>query len=417
MKYGLIGEKLSHSFSAEIHKQLFDYDYELKELQPSEVEDFLRERDFAAINVTIPYKETVVPYLDVVDGVARQIGSVNTVVNRDGKLYGYNTDFDGLCALVRRVGVDPQGKKVLILGSGGTSKTAVAVAHSLGCGEVLRVSRTARDGCISYEQAKVEHNDTRIIINTTPCGMYPRTDECPISLTDFPQVEGVVDVVYNPLRTVLICDALKNGIAAVGGLYMLVAQAAFAAEKFVGLPVSAERIEAIYRRMKEDKENIVLIGMPASGKTTVGRLLADLLDRPFLDTDAYVEKEKGCSIPTLFAEIGESGFRDCEVEAIREIAATQGAVIATGGGAMLRPENVMRLKRNGRLYFLDRSLSLLSATADRPLSSNREDLMRRYEERYPIYSAVCDAHMDANGTAESVSNLIREDFLYEHFGD
>ena len=348
---------------------------------------------------------------------AEAIGAVNTIVNRDGKLIGYNTDYMGMDALFRHCGIDPEGKKVLILGSGGTSKTAAAVVRSLDCGEVLRVSRTARDGCISYEQAKYEHSDARLIINTTPCGMYPHAEDSPICLTDFPSVEGVVDVVYNPLRTALVCEARKRGIAAAGGLYMLVAQAAFAAEKFVGLPVSAERIEAIYRNLKADKENIVLVGMPASGKSTVGKLLADRLGRPLLDSDAYVEGAQGCSVPTLFARMGESGFRDCEAEAIRAIAATQGAVIATGGGAVLRPENVMRLQRNGRLYFLDRSPSLLVATADRPLSSNREDLMRRYEERYPIYSAVCDARIEADGTAEAVANLVGEDFLYEHFGD
>ena len=417
MRYGLIGEKLSHSFSAQIHKQLFDYEYELKELSPEQVADFMTARHFCAVNVTIPYKETVIPYLDGVDDVARQIGAVNTVVNRDGKLYGYNTDFFGLRGLIMRSGIIIEGKKVLILGSGGTSKTAMAVARQLGCASVYRVSRTAKGGCIDYRQAKEKHADAQVLINTTPCGMYPNAGESPVCLEDYPSLSGVVDVVYNPLRTKLVCDALRRGIPAVGGLYMLVAQAAYAAERFVGQSVSQERVEAIYRRLMTDKENIVLIGMPSCGKTTVGQRLADLLQRPIVDTDARIVDKYGCSIPTLFEQRGERGFRDCESAVIRDVASMQGGIIATGGGAVLRPENINRLRENGRIYFLDRSLSLLTATEDRPLSATAVDLRRRYEERCPIYSAVCDVRIEANGTPETVANLIREDFLNEHFGD
>ena len=245
MKYGLIGEKLSHSFSAQIHKQLFDYEYELKELTAAEIPSFMAGRDFVAVNVTIPYKETVLPYLDVVEETARRIGAVNTVVNRDGVLYGYNTDFDGLCGLLRYAGMDLHNKNVLILGSGGTSKTAQAVAERLGCRAVRRVSRTARDGCITYEEAKMTCADAQVLINTTPCGMYPKMGVSPVNLDDYPCLEGVVDVVYNPLRTKLVCDAARRGIPAIGGLYMLVAQAACAAEKFVGKVVPKEHVETI----------------------------------------------------------------------------------------------------------------------------------------------------------------------------
>lgn len=417
MKYGLIGEKLSHSFSAQIHKQLFDYEYELKELSSEELGVFMLQRDFCAVNVTIPYKEAVIPYIDVVDETAREIGAVNTVVNRGGKLYGYNTDFDGLQQLIVRNGIDLRNKKVLILGSGGTSKTAMAVAKRLGCASVKRVSRTARDGCITYEQAKAACADAEILINTTPCGMYPNGGVSPVNIDDYMHLEGVVDVVYNPLRTKLVCDALNRNVIATGGLFMLIAQAAFAAEKFVGQTVASERLETIYQGMISAKANIVLVGMPGCGKTTVGKRLAQQLGRPFLDTDVLITDKMGCSIPDLFRTIGESGFREVEAAVVHGIAAQQGAIIATGGGVVLRPENVESLKENGRLYFLDRSLTLLTATADRPLSSTSADLQKRYEERYPIYSAVCDVQLKADGIPDEVIDLIREDFLNEHFGD
>lgn len=417
MKYGLIGEKLGHSFSAQIHKDLFDYTYDLKELSADEFRAFMCKREFSAVNVTIPYKEAVIPLLDVVDDTARQIGAVNTVVNRDGKLYGYNTDFDGLYALIVRSGITLKNKRVLILGSGGTSKTAIAVAKHMECAWVRRVSRSGRDGCISYEQSRADCADAQVIINTTPCGMYPRTGVSPISLDDYPQLEGVIDVVYNPLRTKLVCDAIARGIPAVGGLYMLVMQAARAAEHFVGMTVSESKIVDIYRRMMGNKENIVLIGMPACGKSTVGKYLATVLNRPFIDTDARIEEKMGCTIPALFSRVGESGFRDYETDVIGETALLQGAVIATGGGAILRHENVQRLQENGRLYFLDRSLERLAVTSDRPLSSTSEDLYKRFEERYPLYSAACDVIIPGDGTVCDVANRIREDYLHEHFGD
>ena len=417
MKYGLIGEKLSHSFSTHIHHQLFGYEYELKEITLSELPAFLQNRGFCAINVTIPYKETVIPYLDVVDEMAQTIGAVNTVVNRDGKLYGYNTDFDGLLCLLEHNRITVRDKKVLILGSGGTSKTAMAVVRALGCREAYRVSRTERDECITYEQSVREHGDAQVLINTTPCGMYPNGGVSAVDLADYPHLDGVVDVVYNPLRTKLVCDALERGIPAVGGLYMLVAQAARAAEVFVGQSVSRDRVDAIYQNLIAEKENIVLIGMPTSGKTTVGGHVATMLQRDLIDTDARVVQEMGCSVPDLFEQMGENGFRDCEEKAVADVATQQGVVIATGGGVILRPINVQRLRENGRLYFLDRSPDLLMATADRPLFSNHEDLLRRFEERYPLYTAVCDVRIEADGSTEMVAKAIREDFLNEYFGD
>ena len=417
MKYGLIGERLSHSFSKEIHKRLYDYEYELKEIAPHEIADFMSRRDFMAINVTIPYKETVIPYLDCVDETARRIGAVNTIVNQNGALHGYNTDLLGLCALIRHCGADLTGKKVLILGSGGTSKTALAASQSLGSGQVVRVSRMAREDCITYEQAKEQHGDAAFIINTTPCGMYPHIGVSAVDLADYPLLEGAFDVVYNPLRPKLVCDAMARGIPAQGGLYMLVAQAVYAAGLFTGEPVDLNRIDTIYEELLHEKQNIVLVGMPGCGKTTVGTRLAQALSFDFADTDAHIVAEEKRTIPEIFASVGESGFRDLETAAIRSLATRQRTVIATGGGAVLRPENVHLLRENGRIYFLDRSLEKLVTADDRPLSSNRADLERRYQERYDIYTGCCDRHVDADSTVDEIVRWIREDLDHENSGD
>ncbi len=417
MKYGLIAQKLSHSFSREIHGKLFDYEYQLRELAPEDVARFMEQREFAAINVTLPYKETVIPYLDEISDTARSIGAVNTIVNRSGKLYGDNTDFSGMVALINRAGIILKDKKVLVLGSGGTSKTAKAVANHLGCREVYRVSRTGREGCITYEAARKDHNDAQILINTTPCGMYPNIDASPVEITDYPALEGVVDAVYNPLRSKLVCDALEKGIAAVGGLYMLVAQAAYAAEKFVNQEVAQEKIQEIYRQMMAQKENIVLIGMPGCGKSTVGKALAQALGAEFIDTDEGIVRQDGRTIPQIFAQEGEQRFRDLETAAIRQVAAQQHAVISTGGGAILRKENMRLLRQNGRIYFIDRPLEDLESTPDRPLSCNRQELERRYRERYDIYLASCDKHIPSDSVAAHVVQRIKEDFEDENFGD
>ncbi len=416
MIYGCIGEKLGHSFSADIHRQLFDYSYELKEIPRDELDAFMERKEFRAINVTIPYKEAVIPHLDEVSDTARLIGAVNTIVNRDGYLIGYNTDFLGMCALLRHAGISLADKTVLILGSGGTSKTAEAVARHLGCRRVHRVSRSGQDGCITYEQA-LQLTDTQIIINTTPCGMYPNLGTSAVNVDDFPALEGVVDAVYNPLRSKLVCDAQAKGIPATGGLYMLVAQAAYAAEKFIGQSVSDAKIQSVYRRMVAEKQNIVLVGMPGCGKSAVGKRLAAVLSMDFIDTDTRIMEKAGKSIPDIFAQDGEKAFRDLESAVIADLAACQHTVIATGGGAVLRPENVQNLKQNGRLYFIDRSLDSLIATDDRPLSSNKADLQRRYEERYPVYCGCCDLHVHSDNILEHTVKTIKEDHINESFGN
>ncbi len=411
MKFGCIGEHLGHSFSAEIHNALASNPYQICEVAREALDAFMTERDFCGINVTIPYKEDVIPHLFFMSEQAARIGAVNTIVNRDGRLYGYNTDFSGMTALIKHTGVDLNNKTVAVLGTGGTSRTAVAVAEAQGARRVFRVSRTAREGAITYEALAAHHTDVEVIINTTPVGMYPRPDATPTELSLFPQLEGVIDAIYNPLRPQLILDAQKRGIPASGGLFMLVAQAVHASEIFLDRTYEPGTTERVYRTILSQKENIVLCGMPASGKSTVGRELARLLDRPFFDLDSEIESAAGISIPEIFARDGESGFRDLEARVLRErLASHSGIVIATGGGAILRDENVDQLRRNGRLYFLDRPLELLLPTADRPLASSADMIRRRYEERYDRYCSVADARIPGKGCVSEVAELIRKDF-------
>lgn len=389
-KYGCIGKKLTHSFSKEIHARLADYPYELMELAEEEIAPFFAKKDFAAINVTIPYKQTVIPYLDSISPVAERIGAVNTIVNRAGTLYGYNTDYFGMKALIARVGIDLAGKKVLVLGTGGTSRTARVVAADLGAAEILTVSRRKTEDYITYEEAVTVHTDAQVIINTTPAGMYPNCDEKPIDIRFFPNLEGVIDAVYNPLRTNLVLDAQQRGIKAEGGLYMLVMQAVVAVERFLDVSIAKETADRVFASIYASKENIVLTGMPGSGKSTVGRLL-DADGFTFVDTDAEVEKKCGCSIRELIADKGEACFRDLETAVIREVCAVSGRIIATGGGSILREENVRCLRQNGKLFFLNADPSRLQATESRPLSDTEEKLKRLYAERMPIYQKTADA--------------------------
>ena len=410
MQYGLIGEKLGHSFSAEIHQKLKSHPYALVELAREEINAFFAAKDFSAINVTIPYKSTVIPYLSQVSEQARALGAVNTVVNRGGELWGYNTDFYGLQSLIAHAGITLKHKKVAILGTGGTSKTARAVAGGLGAREVLLVSRSAKDGTVSYGELYEKHTDVEVIINTTPAGMYPRCYDEPIDISCFPALIAVVDAVYNPLRTPLVRAALARDIVAEGGLYMLVAQAVRASEIFLDKTYPEETVDKIYGKLLKERENIVLVGMPASGKSTVGRILAEMSGRELVDTDELVESRTGVRVSELFAMRGEGYFRDLETEAVREAGAVGGRIIATGGGAVLRAENIDALRANGRIYFIDRPLSELIPTSSRPLSSDRESIERRYNERYDIYCEVCDCHVKVKGDARSVAEEIMENF-------
>ena len=409
MEYGCIGEKLSHSFSKEIHARLADYQYELKELERAEVPAFMSKADFKAINVTIPYKETVIPFLDEIDDAAKAIGAVNTVVKRDGRLYGYNTDFAGMSALLRKAGIALENKKVLILGSGGTSKTALAVAKAQRALEVLKVSRGSADDCITYEQALCEHNDAEVIINTTPVGMFPDINGAAIDLRDFKNLCGVADAVYNPLNSMLVQKAIERGIPAAGGLYMLVMQAAYAVQHFIGEEISFEKCENCYEDILKSKKNIVLIGMPSSGKSTLGEKIAKELQMDFVDSDTEIVKQAGCSIPEIFASKGEKYFRELETKVIERLSAKQHTVIATGGGAILKEENVRLLRANSTLIFIDRPLEQLITTDDRPLSNDRQKLERLYAERYDKYVTAADFSVDCSKDIQTnVAKIIEE---------
>ena len=410
MEYGCIGEKLGHSFSKEIHNALADYEYSLKELKREELPEFFKNKDFKAINVTIPYKQDVIPFLDWISDEAKSINAVNTIVNKDGKLYGYNTDFYGLKALIERENVSLKGKKVVILGSGGTSNTAFAVANSLEAISVFKVSRNKKDGYITYEELYEKYNDCEIIINTTPCGMYPKTGVSAVDLDKLPKVEAVFDAVYNPLKSKLILDSKAKNITATGGLYMLVSQAAYAVEKFIETPVDSNRVEEIFKNLYKQKMNIALIGMPASGKTSVGNVLSESLNKTFVDSDVEIVKTENKSIPEIFGDSGEAYFRAVEKNVIKDISMLNSQVISTGGGAILNPENIESLKGNSRIYFLDRPLNMLITTSDRPLSSNRADLEKRYNERYELYKASADVVVDGGKTIREVAKMIEEDF-------
>ncbi len=404
-QYGCIGKKLTHSFSKEIHARLADYEYHLIELTEEEIPPFFAAKNFAAINVTIPYKQTVIPYLDEVSDIATRIGAVNTIVNRGGKLYGYNTDYYGMKALIDRVGLDLRGKKVLVLGTGGTSKTARVVATDLGASPVLTVSRRKTEEFITYEEAAALHADAEIIINTTPAGMYPDCESVPMDIGGFSRLEGVIDAVYNPLRTNLVLDAMERGIKAEGGLYMLVMQAVVAVERFLDTRIPKETADRVFASVLSSKENIVLTGMPGSGKSTVGRLL-DLEGFELFDTDTEIEKRCGCTVKELIAEQGETAFRDLETQVVRDVSSVSGRIISTGGGAILRKENLRCLQRNGRLYFIDADLSRLRATGDRPLSNTQDKLTKLYHDRIGIYRATADVTVPDLPTAKAEADYI-----------
>ncbi len=404
-QYGCIGKKLIHSFSKEIHAKLADYDYQLIELSEEQIKPFFEARDFAAINVTIPYKETVIPYLNFVSDVAKRIGAVNTIVNKEGKLFGYNTDYYGMKALIERNEIDLKGKKVLVLGTGGTSKTAQVVAKDLGAHDIFVVSRNKKDNCITYEEAISDYSDANVIINTTPAGMYPDCDSMPIDISAFTSLEGVVDAVYNPLSTNFVLSAKKKGIKAEGGLYMLVMQAIVAVEKFLDTKIPKETADSVFRSVLTSKENIVLTGMPGSGKSTVGKLI-NIEGFEFVDTDTEIEKQCGCTIGELISAKGEKYFRDLESEIICDVSSKSARIISTGGGAILREENVNRLKRNGKLFFIDADIKRLCETKDRPLFDTLEKCKKLYTERHGIYQSTADVIVPDMMTPEAEAEFI-----------
>lgn len=414
MEYGLIGEHLGHSFSKDIHGMLSADPYELVELEKDALEPFLRKADFKGINVTIPYKQAVMPYLDQVSAPARSIGAVNTIVNRDGRLCGYNTDYGGLRQMTLDSGIEFKGRSVLVLGAGGAAKTAAAVAADLGAAGVTLSSRHPALGQLSLETiAQQEHPGIHIIINATPVGMYPQNDGRVAPLDLFPDLQGVLDCVYNPLRTNLVLDAMERGIPAMGGLPMLVYQACLAREYFTGKSVDREVWDRILHRISSSKENIVLCGMPSSGKTTIGRLLAQETGREVVDTDQLVRHNAGVEIADIFRTQGEAAFRQMETEAIASVAPSQGMIISVGGGAVLNPYSVHLLKMNGRLVFIDRPLELLVPTSDRPLSSDMEKLKAMYAVRRPVYMRAADLVVLNDSTPQQCVNDILNSSVFK----
>lgn len=414
MEYGCIARKLGHSFSAEIHALIGDYDYQLREVPENELDGFMKESEFLGINVTIPYKKDVIPYLFEINDIVRRIGSVNTVVNRGGKLYGYNTDYFGLKALLEHNEIELFGKTVFILGTGGTSVTAQVLAADMGAEKVVVVSRGQGDGVVTYAAAEQRYSHAQVIINTTPCGMYPdnycEQNPLPLNLSKFTHLEALVDAVYNPLRPAYVRSAQQLGVKAAGGLYMLVAQACFASEIFRDTTIPTNEIDRIYDELLLTKTNIVLTGMPACGKSTIGRLIANQLGRDFVDSDAEIVNRTGKEITEIFSEVGEEGFRDIETEVIKDISKRNGIVLATGGGAVLRDENLSALKSNGKVFFLDRPLEWLKPTSDRPTASDKLALEKRYEERHDRYINTADEVIKPTDDAILNAQLIIERF-------
>lgn len=402
MKCGLLGRKLGHSYSPQIHALLGNYSYQLFEKEPEEIGDFLKNGDFTGLNVTIPYKKEVIPFLDELSPAAARLGAVNTIVRRDGKLIGHNTDYFGFRRLVQESGLQVAGKKVLVLGSGGASSTAVAVLQELGA----KVTVISRSGENNYENLD-RHADAAVIANTTPVGMYPNTGKSALSLEGFPRLEGVLDAVYNPARTQILLDAERRGLAAVNGLWMLVAQAKESAEWFTGEEIPDSRIAKIHHTLRLQMENIILIGMPGCGKTAVGQQLAQKLGKKFVDADESLEARVCRKITDIIPNDGEAAFREMESETLAELGKQSGLVIATGGGCVTQPQNYPLLHQNGTIFWLKRELDKLP-TDGRPLSQ-KGTLVQMYEARMPLYLRFADAAISNDGSiAETASAICRK---------
>ena len=402
-QYGLLGEKLGHSYSPQIHGLLADYPYTLCEVAPEKLPQFLRETSLSGMNVTIPYKKAVIESCADLSEAARKIGSVNTLVRREDGWYGDNTDYYGFCYMVKASGIPIAGKKVLVLGNGGVSLTVQQALRDLQAGQVVVISRRGENHYGNLER----HSDAAVLVNTTPVGMYPNNGRSVVDLAQFPNLVGVLDLIYNPDRTAFLLQAQERGVACMGGLVMLVAQAKRAAELFTGTAIADCRIDEITRILRQQMLNIVLVGMPGCGKSTVGRQLAELLHRPFVDADEVLAERAGCTITEIFREQGEEAFRALETEVLRDLGKRSGIVLATGGGCVTRMENYPALHQNGRIFWLQRDLGKLPVNG-RPLSqANRlEDL---YARRKAAYERFADGIVDNNGgCGDAVARILEE---------
>ena len=398
MKYGLIGEKLGHSYSCQVHRALGNPDYVLKEIAPDALGDFLRARDFAGLNVTIPYKQAVIPYVDALTDTAREVGAVNTLYfDASGALWGDNTDVYGFCTMLE--GIDVRGKKALVLGSGGTSHTACYALRALGAGDCIVVSRR---GAVNYENVYSLHADAEVIVNATPVGMFPNNGARPIDIRRFPRLCAVADVIYNPARTALLQDADALGIPRAGGLSMLVAQAARSVERFSGRALGEEAWRAALAQVAASLRGVALVGMPGCGKSTIAQAVAKELGRACVDLDAEIEREAGKSIPEIFAQEGEEAFRAAETRAAQQFS-KENAVLATGGGCVLRAENAQALRANSLVVWLKRAIDQLPREG-RPLSVG--NLYEMEQKRAPYYLAASDVQIENQGSVEEVAAAV-----------
>ena len=401
-KFGLLGRKLGHSWSPQIHSMLADYEYKLYEVEPEDLDGFLRTTDLAGMNVTIPYKKDVVPYCVSLSHAAERIGSVNTLVRTPEGWHGDNTDYAGFRHIVKSSGVDIAGRKTLVFGTGGASLSVIAALEDMGAGPIVNVSRTGENNYGNLDR----HRDAEVLVNTTPLGMFPDTGSAPVSAADFPACRAVFDVVYNPQRTAFLMEAERLGIPCAGGLGMLVAQAKASAEQFAGHPIPDGKVDEIMSTLSRQMSNIVLIGMPGCGKSTVGRALSRALGRPLLDADRQIERESKMPIPVIFDHEGEAGFRKRETEVLAELGKGSGAVLATGGGCVTRPENYPLLHQNGYIVWLKRDLSKLPSDG-RPLSQ-KNSAQTLYEQRKDKYAAFADLVVDNDGPLDHTISQILE---------
>jgi len=408
MQCGLLGAKLAHSYSPQIHQLLGNYSYRLFEVQEDHIPQFLKNTGLKGLNVTIPYKKAVIPYCQELSPQAQKIGAVNTIVRReDGTLIGHNTDYFGFLSMAVKSGLSFEGKKVLVLGSGGASNTVCTVLNELHANYVV----ISRNGANNYSNLHL-HQDCAIIVNTTPVGMYPNTGISPVDLKLFPKLEGVLDLIYNPAKTKLLLDAEDRHLIAMNGLWMLVAQAKESAQWFTGHHIDDSHIERIYSILQTQMQNIILVGMPGCGKSSIGRVLAEALDRFFVDADDEIAKKAGISIPTIFEQSGEAGFRAIETQVLREVTAKSGLVIATGGGCVTQSENLPLLRQNSTVIWIQRALEDLPVDG-RPLSQANK-LSEMYEKRRPLYETAADWTIENNGSIQDAANAIMEKLTGDH---
>ncbi len=401
MRCGLLGRKLSHSYSPQIHSMLGNYPYALFEIEPEELDAFFKQADFDAINVTIPYKKDAITYCDRISPIAQKLGAVNTIIkNSDGELIGHNTDYFGFSSTVKRCGVSVAGKKCLVLGSGGASNTVVAVMEQMGA----HVTVISRSGANNYNNLHL-HKDASIIVNATPVGMYPAVDYAPVDLDLFINLEAVFDLIYNPARSQLLLQAEKRGVMAENGLWMLVAQAKESAEWFTQKPISDDVIKDIHNVLRRNMENIVLIGMPGCGKSTIATELGLALHRNVVDADAQIVQQAGCPIPEIFAQQGEAAFRKIEADVLAQLGKESGLIIATGGGCVTQPQNYDSLRRNSTIIYITRQLENL-ATDGRPLSQQGK-LEAMYQQRKPLYESFADYTVSNDGDLSDTVSAIR----------